>query len=88
MFNPLKGLGDMKKLRDQAVAMQRELAKEVVTVEKNGVTIIMTGDQKIDKVIIDGRDERRVAQAIAEAIQKTQEIAARKLTQMPGMFGQ
>ncbi len=88
MFNPLKGIGDLKKMRDSAMQMQQALSKEEVVVEQDGIRIVMSGDQKVKSVTIDGEDNARVARAFAEAIKKSQEIAARKLTQMGGMFGQ
>lgn len=62
--------------------MQEALQKEEVTVEKNGVSITMRGDQKIINVEIDGVMENRVAEAINDAVKKTQELAARKLMEM------
>lgn len=88
MFNPLKGLGDLNTMRKQAMAMQQALSQEEVVIEQSGVRIVMSGDQKVREVTIDGQVDNRVAQAIQEAIKKTQEIAARKLTQMSGMMGQ
>lgn len=82
MFNPLKGLGNLQQLQQQAKQMQDALQKEEVTVEKNGVTILMRGDQKIINVEIDGVMENRVAEAINDAVKKTQELAARKLMEM------
>lgn len=84
MFNPFKGLGDLKNMRDQAMKMQQLLAAEQVIVEKNGVRVVMTGEQKIKELTIDGKDDWRVREAIAEAIKKSQEIAAKKLTEMSG----
>ncbi|MCJ7741041.1 YbaB/EbfC family nucleoid-associated protein [Candidatus Microgenomates bacterium] len=84
MFNPFKGLGDLKNMRDQAVKMQQALSAETVTVDKNGVKVTMSGDQKIIELIIDGEDNWRVREAIAETIKKSQEIAAKKLTEMSG----
>lgn len=84
MFNPFKSLGDLKSMRDQAVKMQQMLSAETVIVERNGVRVVMTGDQKIKELIIDGKDDWRVRDAIAEAIKKSQEIAAKKLTEMSG----
>lgn len=78
MFNPLKGFGDMQKLH----RMQQELQKEEVVVEKNGVKVIVRGDQKIVEVVIDDMVENRVVDAINEAVKKTQELAARKLIEM------
>ncbi|MBI4991261.1 YbaB/EbfC family nucleoid-associated protein [Candidatus Gottesmanbacteria bacterium] len=84
MFNPFKSLGDLKNMRDQAMKMQQMLSSEEVVVEKNGVKVVMSGDQKIKELTIDGRDDWRVKEAIAEAIKKSQEIAAKKLTEMSG----
>jgi DNA-binding protein YbaB len=84
MFNPFKSLGDLKSMRDQAVKMQQILSAETVVVEKNGVRVVMSGDQKIKELTIDGKDDWRVKEAIAEAIKKSQEIAAQKLTEISG----
>jgi len=82
MFNPLKGLGNLQQLQQQAKKMQDALQKEEVTIDKNGVKITMRGDQKILNVEIDGVMENRIAEAINDAVKKTQELAARKLMEM------
>lgn len=87
MFNPLKGLGDLKNMRDQAMKMQQMLAAEQVVVERNGVRVVMTGDQKIKEITIDGQEDWRIKEAISEAIKKSQEIAAKKLAEMSGGLG-
>lgn len=84
MFNPFKTIGDLKSMRDQAVKMQQVLSAEEVTVERNGVKVVMSGDQKIKILIIDGAEDWRVKEALSEAIKKSQEIAAKKLTEMSG----
>ena len=84
MFNPFKAVGDLKSMRDQAVKMQQVLSAEQVTVERNGVKIVMSGDQKIKQLVIDGQEDWRIRDVIAEAIKKSQEIAAKKLTEMSG----
>ena len=71
-------------MREQALKMQQMLAQEEVTVEKNGVKVVMSGDQKIKELVIDGEEHHRAKEAIAEAIRKSQEIAARKLTEISG----
>lgn len=78
MFNPLKGLGDVYKLQK----MQRELQNQEVVVEMNGVRVVMRGDQKIKEIEIDGVSENRIAEAINEAVKRTQEEAAKKLIEM------
>lgn len=84
MFNPFKTIGDLKSMRDQAVKMQQVLSAEEVVVERNGVKVVMSGDQKIKSLTIDGQDDWRVKEALSEAIKKSQEIAAKKLTEMSG----
>jgi len=82
MFNPLGGLGDLQKLQQQAQQMQQALQKEQVVVDKNGVKVVLRGDQAIELVEVDGVVENRIADAINEAIKKTQELAAKKLIEI------
>jgi len=82
MNNPLGGLGDLQKLQAQAQKMQAALQQEEVTVEKNGVRVVLRGDQQIIEVSVDGIIENRVAEAINEAVKKTQELAAKKLIEI------
>jgi nucleoid-associated protein EbfC len=84
MFNPFKAVGDLKSMRDQAMKMQQVLQAEEVIVDKGGVRVVMSGDQKIRSLTIDGVEAHRVRDAIAEAIKKSQEVAAKKLTEMSG----
>jgi nucleoid-associated protein EbfC len=84
MMNPFKQLGDIKRMRDQAMQIQRELQGEEVTVEKNGVSIVISGDQKIKELSSNGRSDNDVKDAVNEAIKKSQEVAAKKLSQMQG----
>jgi len=87
MFNPLQGLGDLKKMRDQAMAIQKELQKEQISVEKRGVNILISGDQKILSIEVNDKSDDDVKEAINEAIKKSQEVAAKKLAQMGGGLG-
>jgi DNA-binding protein YbaB len=87
MNNPFSQLGDLKKMRDQAMQIQKELQAEEVNVEKNGVEILITGDQKIKEIKINGKSDNDVKEAVNEAVKKSQEIAARKLAQMQGGLG-
>ena len=88
MFNPLSGLGDLQKLQQQAQQMQAALQQEEVVVEKNGVKVVVRGDKVISSIEVDGVIENRVADAINEAIKKTQELAAKKLIEISGQQGQ
>jgi len=85
--NPFGGLGDLHKLQQQAQAMQSALKQEHVVVEKNGVKVTVRGDQVIDEIEIDGVIENRLADAINDAIKKTQELAAKKLIEISQKSG-
>jgi DNA-binding protein YbaB len=82
MINPFKGLGDITKMQQQARQMQQALQQEEITVEKDGIRVVLRGDQQVREVEIDGVLDNRVADAINEAVKKTQELAARKLLEM------
>ncbi len=82
MINPLKGLGDLRAMQQQAQKMQQALQQEEVVVEKDGVRVVLRGDQQVKEIEIDGVLENRISEAINEAIKKTQEMAARKLIEI------
>jgi len=82
MVNPFGALGDLQKLQQQAQKMQAALQLEQVVIEKNGVKVIIHGDQIIESIEVDGIVENRIAEAVNEAVKKTQELAARKLIEI------
>ena len=82
MLNPFGALGDLQKLQQQAQKMQAALQQEEVVVEKNGVKVKIRGDQIIESIEVDGIVENRIAEAVNEAVKKTQELAAKKLIEI------
>lgn len=84
MINPLKGLGDLKKMRDQAMAIQKTLGEERIELNEDGVRIVITGDQQILEFEIQGIQNELVKEKLNKAIKKSQEIAAKKLQEMSG----
>lgn len=87
MMNPFQQLGDLKKMRDQAMQLQKMLQQEKVTIEKGGVEVEISGDQKIISIKSNGQSDDRIKDAVNEAVKKSQEVAAKKLQQMGGMGG-
>ena len=78
--------------------LQKELQKEVITIEAGdgAVKVEITGEQKIKKIHIDpeyvdlddiGQLERWVEDAVKEAIQASQKLAAEKMRPMMGQLG-
>lgn len=82
MFNPLKGLQDLRQMQQQAQKMQQALQQEEIIVDKNGIRVVVRGDQIIKEIYIDGVLENRLAEVVNEAIKKTQELAAKKLIEI------
>lgn len=88
MINPFQKLGDLKHMRDQAMAIQKALQSEKITVDKNGIHVVITGDQKILELSgVTGKSDWIIMDAINEAIKKSQEAAAKKLQEMGGGLG-
>lgn len=87
MQNPLKQLGDLKKMRDSAMQMQRELAQEKIEINENGIRIVISGDQKILEFEIQGISNDVVKDKLNKAIKESQEMAAKKLQSMSGGLG-
>jgi DNA-binding protein YbaB len=87
MMNPFGQLGELKKMRDQAMAIQKQLKLEEVEVSKHGVFVRITGDQEIREIKSNGKSDDDIRGAVNEAVKKSQEIAAKKLSQMTGGMG-
>lgn len=91
MFDNLKqGVGqlnDLRKMRDQAMQIQRQLAAEEVILEEQGVRVVMTGDQKIKELTVSGVANQILVDVLNKAIRRSQEIAAKKLQAMSGGLG-
>jgi DNA-binding YbaB/EbfC family protein len=89
---------DQAKMLMRVKKIQKELANQIITVEKGdgAVKVEITGEQKLKKVHIDpeyidlediGQLEHWVEDAVKEAIQESQKIAAAKMQPMMGALG-
>jgi len=89
---------DQAKMLLKVKKLQKELQHEVITVEAGdgAVKVEITGDQKLKKVHINpdyvdlddiGQLERWVEDAVKQAIQESQRVAAEKMQPMMGMLG-
>jgi len=89
---------DQAKMLMKVRKLQKELQKMVIDVEAGdgAVRVEITGEQKIKKIHIDpeyvdlddiGQLERWVEEAVKEAIQKSQKVAAEKMQPMLGNLG-
>lgn len=89
---------DQAKMLLKVKKLQKELQKMVIRVEKGdgAVAVEISGEQKIKKIHIDpayvdlddiGQLERWVEDAVKEAIQESQKVAAEKMQPMMGLLG-
>jgi DNA-binding YbaB/EbfC family protein len=89
---------DQAKLLMRARKLQKELQKEIITVEtgEGAVKVEITGEQKIKRIHIDPEAidvgdirqlEMWVEEAVKEAITRSQQLAAEKMQPMMGALG-
>lgn len=88
MFNPFKALGDVNAMRKQALQIQAALEAEEFEVIRGNVRILISGNQNVRVVEIDGVDNQDVKAALNEAIKKSQQAAAMKLAEISKNFQQ
>jgi DNA-binding YbaB/EbfC family protein len=92
------GRFDQAKMLLKVKKIQKELQKQVIIIEKGdgAVKVEITGEQKIKKIHIDpdfvelddiGQLERWLEEAVKEAIQESQKVAAEKMQPMMGALG-
>lgn len=85
-MDSMKQLGDLKKMRDQAMEIQKKLADIKITVEHKGVTVVMTADQKVISISGDN-DLDKVTEAVNEALKQAQKVAAEEMKSLMGGMG-
>lgn len=89
---------DQAKLLMRARKLQKELQKEIITVEagEGAVRVEITGEQKIRKIHVDpasvdlddiGQLEGWLEEAVKDAINRSQKLAAEKMQPMIGALG-
>lgn len=89
---------DQAKMLMKVKKIQKELQKQIITIEKGdgAVKVEISGEQKLKKIHIDpefidlediGQLERWLEDAVKEAINESQRIAAEKMQPMMGALG-
>lgn len=89
MFSKLK---QFKDLRSQAKTMQNALADEEITMERNGVKVVLNGNMEIKSITLNSdlnknSQEDILKDCLNEAIKKAQRLMAKKLQDMGGLPG-
>ena len=98
-FQPKGGQMDMmrqvQKLQEEMLEAQEALGEETITATAGGgaVTVVMTGQQRVQSIsiaseVVDPDDvemlEDLVTAAVNEALQKSQELAAQRMSALTG----
>jgi DNA-binding protein YbaB len=67
MFDKVK---EMNRMRKTQTEIQKQLEQIFVTYEKSGVKLVVRGDRKIEKIEIDGNEDKRLKEMINDAFKE------------------
>lgn len=70
-FDKLRQLNELRKMRGQALEMQKKLKEVIETLEKGKYKVKARGDQRIDYIEIDGESQQELVKVINEALEKS-----------------
>ena len=87
MQNPFKMLGDLNQMRQQAAKIQQMLEKEEFDIQSGNIRIVITGNQNVKLVEVDGERNDALMRAFNDAIKKSQHAAAGKLQEISQQMG-
>jgi DNA-binding protein YbaB len=84
MFDKVKQLNELRKMRGEAIELQKQLDQIIHTYAKGNIKVKVTGSQKIDYIEIDGEVREDIKNAINEAMKEVQKEAAKKMMEAGG----
>ncbi len=80
IFDNLKQAKKLMELRSQ----QKKLAQLEVTFEEQGIKVIVSGDQKIKFLSINGQEDKRLVEVLNKALKKSQKMVAKQAQDVLG----
>lgn len=83
-FDKFRQIGELRKMRQQAKALQRELEQITETVRDGDVEVKVSGDQKVVYLKVDGEERSDLVETINKAMKRVQKKAAKKMMEMGG----
>ena len=78
---------DKTKMLAQAYKLKKAIEAESIEVEESGVKVMVTGDQKIKFLSVNGVENKILVDTINKALKKSQEMAAKRMKDMGGLDG-
>jgi len=82
MINPFKSLGDLNAMRKQALQIQQALEGEEFEISEGNIRIVISGNQNVKVVEVDGIPREDIRRAVNDAIKRSQQAAAGKLSEL------
>ncbi len=87
VFDQVGQLNELRKMRSQALEMQKKLKLITHTLKKGKWMIKVTGDQKVEYIEEDGVAQPELVKAINEALDQVQKDSAKKMMEDGGLSG-
>ena len=78
---------DKAKMLAQAYKLKKAIESETIEVEESGIKVVVSGDQKIKTLSINGGENKILVDTINKAVKKSQEMAAKRMKDMGGLEG-
>ena len=78
---------DKAKMLAQAYKLKKAIEAESIEIEESGIKVIVTGDQKIKFLSVNGVENKILVDTINKALKKSQEMAAKRMKDMGGLEG-
>ena len=78
---------DKAKMLAQAYKLKKAIESETIEVEESGIKVVVSGDQKIKTLSINGGENKILVDTINKAMKKSQEMAAKRMKDMGGLEG-
>lgn len=78
---------DKAKMLAQAYKLKKAIESETIEVEESGIKVVVSGDQKIKSLSINGGENKILVDTINKAMKKSQEMAAKRMKDMGGLEG-
>ncbi len=85
VFDQVGQLNELRKMRGQAMEMQKKLKLITHTATKGKNMVKVTGDQKIEYMEKDGEPQPELVKLINEALEQVQKDSAKKMMEEGGL---
>lgn len=87
MFDKLQQGKELLKMRNEAMALQKQLKEITENAEDRDNKVIVSADQKIIYLKVDGEDRSDIVNLINKAFKEVQKKAAKKMMESGGGLG-